>query len=74
MRDPAQDTRFWNALRFTAYYTVVVTIAIFAVAFPLALFVERPRPLTSLPHGLLPAGGRRLRLGQPALGLAAQRR
>ena len=31
-----------------AYYTVVVTIAIFAVAFPLALFVEKPRPLTGL--------------------------
>ena len=22
-----RDTRFWNALRFTAYYTVIVTIA-----------------------------------------------
>lgn len=43
-----RDTRFWNALKFTAYYTVIVTIAIFAVAFPLALFVERPRPLTNL--------------------------
>ena len=42
------DTRFWNALRFTGWYTLVVTIAIFAVAFPLALFVERPRPLTNL--------------------------
>jgi multiple sugar transport system permease protein len=42
------DTRFWNALRFTALYTVVVTVAIFSVAFPLALFVERPRPLTKL--------------------------
>jgi multiple sugar transport system permease protein len=41
-----RDTRFWNALRFTGYYTVIVTIAIFAVAFPLALFVERSRPLT----------------------------
>ncbi|MBM2713036.1 sugar ABC transporter permease [Mesorhizobium caraganae] len=40
------DTRFWNALRFTGLYTVVVTIAIFAVAFPLALFIERPRRLT----------------------------
>ena len=38
-----KDLRFWNALRFTAYYTVVVTIAIFAVAFPLALYVEGPR-------------------------------
>jgi multiple sugar transport system permease protein len=36
------DVRFWNALRFTFYYTFVVTIAIFAVAFPLALYVERP--------------------------------
>lgn len=37
------DIRFWNALKFTALYTVVVTVAIFLVAFPLALFVERPR-------------------------------
>ncbi len=29
-----RDTRFWNALRFTGYYTVIVTIAIFAIAFP----------------------------------------
>ncbi|MCF6109896.1 carbohydrate ABC transporter permease [Mesorhizobium muleiense] len=41
-----RDTRFWNALNFTGYYTVIVTIAIFVVAFPLALFIERPRPLT----------------------------
>ncbi|ANT51360.1 carbohydrate ABC transporter permease [Mesorhizobium amorphae] len=41
-----RDTRFWNALRFTGWYTLVVTIAIFAVAFPLALFIERPRRLT----------------------------
>ncbi|HMG50536.1 MAG TPA: hypothetical protein VK597_08050, partial [Inquilinus sp.] len=40
----AKDVRFWTALRFTALYTVVVTVAIFAVAFPLALFVEKPRP------------------------------
>ncbi|OJY63858.1 MULTISPECIES: sugar ABC transporter permease [unclassified Rhizobium] len=38
------DMRFMAALRFTAYYTVVVTIAIFAVAFPLAFFVEKHRP------------------------------
>ena len=37
------DVRFWNALRFTFYYTFIVTIAIFAVAFPLALYVEHPR-------------------------------
>ncbi|WP_192179548.1 carbohydrate ABC transporter permease [Mesorhizobium amorphae] len=41
-----RDTRFWNALRFTGWYTLVVTVAIFAVAFPLALFIERPRRLT----------------------------
>jgi multiple sugar transport system permease protein len=40
-----RDVRFWGALKFTAYYTVVVTVAIFAVAFPLALYVERPRVL-----------------------------
>jgi len=40
----AHDTRFWSALGFTAYYTGIVTVAIFAVAFPLALFIERPRP------------------------------
>ena len=39
------DIRFWNALKFTALYTVVVTVAIFVVAFPLALYVERPRAL-----------------------------
>lgn len=44
----ASDQRFWNAMRFTGYYTVIVTIAIFAVAFPLALFVEKARPLTKL--------------------------
>jgi multiple sugar transport system permease protein len=43
-----RDTRFWRALRFTGLYTVVVTIAIFAVAFPLALFIERPRQLTGV--------------------------
>ncbi|MDX3925758.1 MAG: sugar ABC transporter permease [Shinella sp.] len=41
------DARFMTALGFTAHYTVVVTVAIFAVAFPLALFVERQRPLVS---------------------------
>ncbi|MET0746038.1 MAG: sugar ABC transporter permease [Microvirga sp.] len=39
------DARFWSALRFTVYYTVIVTIAIFSVAFPLALFVEKPSRL-----------------------------
>ncbi|MCR6727769.1 carbohydrate ABC transporter permease [Agrobacterium fabrum] len=37
------DARFWSSLSFTAQYTVVVTIAIFAVAFPLAFFVNSPR-------------------------------
>jgi multiple sugar transport system permease protein len=37
------DSRFMAALNFTAYYTFVVTIAIFAVAFPLAIFVEKER-------------------------------
>ncbi|WP_309085607.1 sugar ABC transporter permease [Chelativorans sp.] len=41
------DRRFMAALGFTAHYTLVVTIAIFAVAFPLALFVERQRPFVS---------------------------
>jgi multiple sugar transport system permease protein len=39
----ANDARFMSALRFTAWYTIVVTIAIFAVAFPLAVFVEKQR-------------------------------
>ncbi|ASW08714.1 carbohydrate ABC transporter permease [Rhizobium sp. 11515TR] len=39
------DMRFMAALRFTAYYTIIVTIAIFAVAFPLAFFVEKHKPL-----------------------------
>lgn len=40
------DDRFWRAMQFTVYYTLIVTVAIFAVAFPLALFVERQRRLT----------------------------
>ncbi|MCJ9749984.1 sugar ABC transporter permease [Neorhizobium sp. BETTINA12A] len=42
-----QDARFMSALQFTAYYTVIVTIAIFAVAFPLAIFVEKQRRFVS---------------------------
>ncbi len=38
------DRQFHNALIFTFKYTFWVTIAIFIIAFPLALFVERPRP------------------------------
>ncbi|MDQ0322578.1 multiple sugar transport system permease protein [Pararhizobium capsulatum DSM 1112] len=41
------DGRFLSALQFTAYYTVIVTIAIFAVAFPLAIFVEKQRRFVS---------------------------
>ncbi|MBB3387622.1 multiple sugar transport system permease protein [Rhizobium sp. BK275] len=41
------DSRFMAALNFTAYYTVIVTIAIFAVAFPLAIFVEKERRFVS---------------------------
>lgn len=36
------DKQFINSLIFTAKYTFWVTIAIFGVAFPLALFVEKP--------------------------------
>ncbi|AFL49997.1 carbohydrate ABC transporter permease [Sinorhizobium fredii] len=39
------DARFMTALGFTAHYTIIVTLAIFAVAFPLAIFVEKQRPL-----------------------------
>lgn len=41
------DARFLTALQFTAYYTIVVTIAIFAVSFPLAIFVEKQRRFVS---------------------------
>lgn len=41
------DARFMSALQFTAYYTLIVTIAIFAVAFPLAIFVEKQRRFVS---------------------------
>lgn len=40
-----QDAQFWTSMRFTIYYTLIVTVAIFAVAFPLALFAEKSRPL-----------------------------
>ncbi len=42
----ASDRNFLNALVFTGKYTVVVTIAIFIVAFPLALFVDTKTRLT----------------------------
>jgi len=42
-----QDARFIQALGFTAYYTVIVTIAIFIVAFPLAFMVEKRKAFVS---------------------------
>ncbi len=42
----AKDRQFLNSLLFTGKYTFWVTIAIFAVAFPLALFVDRKSRLT----------------------------
>lgn len=36
------DTQLWHSLGFTLLYTVLVTAAILAVAFPLALLVDRP--------------------------------
>ncbi len=36
------DMQFWHSLGFTALYTVLVTVAIMAVALPLALLVDRP--------------------------------
>ena len=36
------DVQLWHSLGFTLLYTVLVTAAIFLVAFPLALLVDRP--------------------------------
>lgn len=38
------DAGFWHAVGFTLEYTAIVTVALFAAAFPMALYVERPRP------------------------------
>ncbi len=38
-----RDQAFWHDMAFTIEYTVVVTVALFGLAFPLALFVARPR-------------------------------
>jgi multiple sugar transport system permease protein len=38
------DRGFWGGMVFTLKYTLAMTIGVFLVAFPLALFVERPRP------------------------------
>jgi len=42
-----QDARFIRTLSFTVYYTVIVTIAIFFVAFPLAFMVEKRKAFVS---------------------------
>lgn len=36
------ETQLWHSLGFTALYTVLVSIALFAVSFPLALLVDKP--------------------------------
>ena len=36
------ETQLWRSLGFTALYTVLVSIALFAVSFPLALLVDKP--------------------------------
>lgn len=43
-----KDRRFWGAMEFTIWYSIIATIAIFGVAFPLALFVERPGRMTGV--------------------------
>lgn len=42
------EERFWRAVRFTVLYTVLVTVALFLVAFPLALLVDRPLRVAGL--------------------------
>lgn len=42
-----EDVRFFRALRFTLWYTLWATVAIFALAFPLALLVDRPGRATA---------------------------
>ncbi len=41
-RELIGDAQLWSSLGFTLLYTVLVTAAILAVAFPLALLVDRP--------------------------------
>lgn len=38
------DGAFWHDAWFTVKYTAIVTVVLFALAFPLTLFVSRPRP------------------------------
>lgn len=42
------DSQVWTSFGFTVLYTVVVTTAIFVVAFPLALLVDRPMRLAGI--------------------------
>lgn len=42
------DHQFWRSISFTLGYTIVITISTVAAAFPLAIFVSRPRRLVSL--------------------------
>lgn len=39
------DVRFFNALTFTVQYTIAATICLLGLALPLAIFVEKPRPM-----------------------------
>jgi multiple sugar transport system permease protein len=42
-REMLHDSGFWHAMVFTLEYTVIVTVLLFGAAFPMALYVERPR-------------------------------
>lgn len=46
--DLFQDGQFWNALGFTFEYTIIVTPALFVLAFTLAMFIRKPIPGTTL--------------------------
>lgn len=41
------DLRFWNALGFTVKYTVAATVCLLGLGLPLAMFVERQRPMVN---------------------------
>ena len=42
-----QDIQFWNALGFTFEYTILVTPALFILAFVLAMLIRKPSPGTT---------------------------
>lgn len=42
------DIAFWHDLGFTVEYTVVITVVLFGLALPMALFVARPRRFVGL--------------------------